>query len=355
MTWMNDALDLANNARPSPNPRVGCIITRNNATLGKGYHRAQGMPHAEVEAINDAKQKNNSLRGATMYVTLEPCCHVGMTPPCTEAILREGIQKVVIAISDPDPRVSGRGIRILRNNGIEVEIGEGKEKALHQNKDFFHFHKTGLPLVSLKIATTLDGRIADSLHRSRWITGIASREFAQRLRAEHDAILVGRNTVNTDNPRLTLRKRFYDLQKQPLRVILDSKLSVDPNAQVFADSNVIVITTKNAPTKKKRILEKKKIQLQEVSGDHISTKIVLTILAKRNIHSVLIEGGGQVMTSFLKQRQANKIYWFIAPKILGGPLLAIHDIGIQKLANAIKLRSPVYTPLGADMLVEGSL
>jgi len=346
---MKLALKLAEKGRTSPNPKVGCVITRFGFIVGKGYHQKAGMPHAEIEALKDA---GSWARGGTMYVTLEPCSHHGKTPPCANAIIRAGIKKVVIAMKDPNPLVNGEGIRRLKQAGIKVVAGVMENEAKKLNEMWVKYIATKSPFVTLKAAVSMDGKIATKTNDSKWITGIESRHFAHILRNRHDAVVVGINTVLKDNPQLTARIKDG---RNPLRIILDSKLKIPLESNVLNDGNVLIVTTKKHNAEAKILLDEKKYNILVMDSDKIILKDLMQELGKRNITSVLIEGGSEVFTSALEEGIVDKAIFFIAPKLIGGDdsVSVIGGKGIEKISQALRLENVKIARLGDDAVVEG--
>jgi len=334
--YMQLALKLAARGRgyASPNPMVGAVIVKNSRIIGQGYHQCCGENHAEVNAIQSATE---NVEGATLYVTLEPCCHHGKTPPCTDLIIRHKIGRVVIGVADVNPLVACQGINCLQSAGIEIKTGVLEAQCLDINEVFFHFMKTGLPFVTVKYAQTLDGRIATATGNSQWISSPASLKLAHQLRAEHDAILVGSGTVRHDNPTLTVR---HVKGRNPLRIIMDSTLDTPIGANVMhntAETPTWIVTTKNDADPRFAALQAAGAKLITVDPDeenHADLKKLLPILAKRNISSVLIEGGAQIITTALKNNLVNRLVAVIAPKIVGKGIEAIGDLDIRSLDDA---------------------
>ena len=350
--FMREALRLARHAegRTSPNPMVGAVIVLDGKIIAEGWHRRAGTPHAEIHALNMA---GNLSRGATLYVTLEPCSHFGRTPPCAQAIVDAGISRVVAAMSDPNPQVAGRGFEILRAAGIKVEVGLLEEEARKLNEIKWITRK--LPFVTLKFGCSLDGKIATSSGESQWITCAESRKFSHGLRDINDAILVGIGTVLADNPSLTTR--LVD-GKNPVRVIVDSNARTPLESKVVTDKSArtIVAVTANAPPDKISVLESAGVEIITAgSGERVDLKVLMRELAEREITSVLVEGGGTIHFAMLSAGLADKIFAFVAPKIIGGEnsLTAVEGAGFDKLSDAVTLKNFTACQLGADVLLSG--
>jgi len=342
--YMGLAIDLAKKARPSPNPRVGALLVKNGKIIGKGYHRKAGEPHAEINAINSAKRKLPDLSGSTLYITLEPCCHYGKTPPCTNRILAEKIGRVVIGAKDPNRLVAGRGISILRKNVAKITAGVLSVSATEINDGYNHFITTGWPLVVLKAAISLDGKISAENRDSKWISNRKSRRIVHEMRSKYDAILVGSGTVLKDNPRLTSRIRGGI---DPMRIIFDSKLSLPLNAKVLADRNAIIFTTAKCNKAKKLLLEKKGYEIQVAGNSQVDLKKALSFLGKRGITGILVEGGAKIYGSFINQKLADKVILFIAPNVRGGQNAPVFP--------SISLKNPTYTKIDDNVMIEGDL
>lgn len=318
--WMRHALALASRARgrTAPNPMVGAVIVRENHALAEGWHHAPGQAHAEVDALEKVGGK---APGATMYVNLEPCCHFGRTPPCTDAVLASGVRRVVVAMVDPDPRVSGRGISILREHGIEVEVGLLEDEARRLNAPYLCVSERKRPLVVLKAAATLDGRIASAGGESRWITGPEARAAGHRLRDELDAILVGAGTLIADDPALNTR---IEGGRDALPVVLDTRLRCPPDAAVLRAGRTPLLftaaeTLAQAP-ERAAALRADVVGVGMGADGRLDLVEVLTTLARRGVHSVLVEGGGQVHRAFLDADLVDRVELFLAPQVLaGGP------------------------------------
>jgi diaminohydroxyphosphoribosylaminopyrimidine deaminase/5-amino-6-(5-phosphoribosylamino)uracil reductase len=357
--YMRIALDLAEKARgyTSPNPLVGCVIVAPDGKIvGRGYHHKAGTPHAEVNAMADAGDK---VRGATAYVTLEPCSHYGRTGPCCEALIKAGIRKVVAATGDPNPRVSGRGFARLREAGVEVVTGILEKEARRQNEVFMHWMTTGRPFTVLKYAMTLDGKIATASGDSKWITSEASRRYAHRLRAWYDAILVGKGTVLADDPSLTCRLVEGN---NPVRVILDTHAELPTDRKVFTDGaakTILVVSEKVPQERWKKMSEIPQVTvlpLPEKDG-HIDLEALLDALGKESLTSLLVEGGSAVLGAFLDARLAQRVYAFIAPSLIGGKdnLTAIGGKGASTMDERITLQEPHVEEVGPDVMVTGLL
>ena len=351
--WMRLALSLAKRGegKASPNPMVGAVLVKDGKLIAKGYHRYFGGPHAEIEALKRAKDK---AKGATLYVTLEPCSHYGKTPPCTLAIIKAGVSKVIAATIDPNPLNSGRGIKILREKGIETEVGICEEKAKKLNESFFKFIREKIPFVTVKVGASLDGKIATFTGESKWITTEKSREVAHNLRNKFDAILVGINTVIKDDPKL-----LPPSQRKFLRVILDSRLRVPLSSKVLKDQKkapTLIFTTPKANLKKMRILKNEGIKINVVErGGKVPLKKVLSYLGEFGIMSLLVEGGGEVIGSFFEENLVDKIYLFISPRIIGGKnsLSWVGGKGIDSLDKSPKLKISSLKRIDEDIFVEG--
>ncbi|OGO30306.1 MAG: riboflavin biosynthesis protein RibD [Chloroflexi bacterium RBG_16_56_11] len=354
--FMGQALKLARRGlgKVSPNPMVGAVIVQGGRVIGKGYHRRFGGDHAEVEAIRSA---GGDTAGATMYVTLEPCVHYGKTPPCADAVIKSRIGRVVIGMLDPDKRVSGQGLQKLKNAGIETTVGVREAECRALNEAYIKHRSTGVPFVTVKWAQSLDGRIATAAGDSRWISSEESRKLAHKLRAQHDAILAGIGNVLKDDPELTTR---LVRGRNPLRVILDSRLRIPLAAKVLAGqekARTLVATTPAADREKLAALHGMGIEVLTVPADghgRVDLPALLRALGERDITSVLVEGGGEVITSFLRAGLADRLVVFIAPKILGSGTQAVGDLNITEVAKALKLTFTRVYRIGEDMVVEGS-
>jgi diaminohydroxyphosphoribosylaminopyrimidine deaminase/5-amino-6-(5-phosphoribosylamino)uracil reductase len=350
---MRRALKLAERGKTSPNPMVGAVVVKNGAIIGEGYHPKAGEPHAEVFAL---RQAGDDAKGATMYVTLEPCCHHGRTPPCTDALIRAGIAEVHVAMVDPDPKVASKGISLLKNAGIAVHYPLLEEDARRLNEAYIKHRTTGLPLVILKSAMSLDGRIATRTGDSKWITNERSRAYAHKIRSKVDAILVGGNTARADDPSLTARlgrKIFY-----PPRVVVTTSGNLPDSLKlVCGQGDCIVAAPSTADSDSLRKLENAGARILTLSqvGGRPSIRDLLLQLGKLGYLSVLIEGGGEVAACALEERVVDKVLYFYAPKIIGGKdaVSSVGGIGAETIDSAIKLDRIRVRRFGDDIAVEG--
>jgi diaminohydroxyphosphoribosylaminopyrimidine deaminase/5-amino-6-(5-phosphoribosylamino)uracil reductase len=349
--YMRRALELAAQGRgfTSPNPMVGCVIVRDGCILGEGYHKRYGGPHAEVEAVQAA---GGDIRGATVYVTLEPCTHYGKTPPCADLLIKQQPQRVVVAMSDPNPVVCGRGIARLREAGIRVDVGLMEKEARRLNEAFITFITTGRPFVIAKCAMTLDGKIATRTGHSQWVTGEEAREKVHQLRSTVDAILVGSRTVMIDNPRLTARPK-HGPAHDPVRIVLDAAAYLDTDRAVFHVKSKA--PTWVATTKPREYPCAQEVLVLPQAEEGVDMRALMQRLGERNITSVLIEGGGSTLASAFEADIVDKVCFFIAPKIVGGrdAVTAVEGEGRATMDEAIKLHDVHVTPVGEDFLFEG--
>lgn len=357
-TYMLKALELAGLAqgRTNPNPMVGAVIVKDGAVVGEGYHHKAGTPHAEVHAL---KQAGKDAAGADLYVTLEPCSHFGRTPPCADAVIEAGISRVVIATVDPNPKVAGRGIEKLTAAGIKVEIGLLEKEARKLNEVYFKYIKTGLPLVAMKTAMTLDGKIATQSGDSKWITTETSRKYVHELRNIYDGIMIGIGTVLKDDPRLNTRLDQEDT-RNPIRIIIDGhlKLPLESNICKTADQQkTLVFCEESADITKRFELQSRGIDVYSLKCDpeQIPLPVVLSKLGELQICSLLVESGGEINASLLAEGLVDKVYWFIAPKILGGRTAPspVGGQGVVKMNEALDLTSLALQRLGDDILITG--
>jgi diaminohydroxyphosphoribosylaminopyrimidine deaminase/5-amino-6-(5-phosphoribosylamino)uracil reductase len=350
--YMKRALQLARRGRGkvSPNPMVGAVIVRADRIIAEGWHRIFGADHAEIDAL---KRASVSVRGATIYVTLEPCCHWGKTPPCVDTLIKQGIKRVVIGTLDPNPLVDGKGAQILRDHGIKVTVGILESAARRLNEIYFHYIQTGLPFITIKYAQSLDGRIATLQGNSRWLSSERARKFAHRLRAQHDAVMVGIGTVLADDPQLTVR---LIKGKNPLRICLDSNLRIPLNAQVLQDEGETLIVTTDVHAEDKiekiRKVGKEVLVVQSQMNELVDLKALMKILVDRGIASILVEGGSELITSLLKEDLVKRMVVITAPLILGKGVEAIGDLGISDLGKAIKPSSCELKRMDEDVVFD---
>jgi len=353
---MYRALELAAKAagRTNPNPMVGAVIEKDGKIVGEGYHKKAGMSHAEVNAIEAA---GDDARGATIYVTLEPCSHYGKTPPCVQAILKAGIKRVVAAVLDPNPRVAGNGMKILQDAGIDTKVGVLEDEARQLNEVFFKYITTKLPFVTLKVAMTLDGKIATYSRDSRWITGDKSREYVHHLRNTYDAIMVGIGTVLADDPQLNTRLDV-DNKKDPIRIVIDGKLDIPLNSKIVATSReqkTIVFSSTIEDKEKADTLKKYGVEIVEIRGDPSKLPIdkILAILGEREICSLLVEGGAEINSYLIENKLIDKVHWFIAPKIIGGRNAAspVAGLGKEYMKDALYLNDVKIDTIDQDILI----
>ena len=383
--FMRLARRLARRGATSPNPMVGAVLVKGGKIIGRGWHRRAGEPHAEIEALRDAQKRGHSAKGATLYVTLEPCSTHGRTPPCTDALTAAGIKRVVVGAIDPNPKHSGKAFKILRRAGIEVDWwGERPREPLSSlaktgsrgrsphrkiadecvklNEVFNHWIVRRTPFVTVKAAMTLDGKIATASGASKWITGEKARAHGMKLRQRSDAILVGINTILADDPSLTFRKRKAESGKRkqkPLRrIILDTLARTPVDAKVVSDefaALTAVVVGKSAPKKRRAALAQKVkvIVAPSLANSSLDLRWLLKKLGAENVTSLLVEGGGEVNASFLLGGFAQRVAFFYAPKILGGrnARKGVAGDGVKKLREVIQLRDVEWRNLGEDLLL----
>jgi len=341
--------------RTSPNPPVGAVIVRGGRIVGEGWHRRAGGPHAEVAALRRA---GAAARGATLYVTLEPCSHFGRTPPCADAVIAAGVGRVVVAVGDPNPRVRGRGLRALRAAGIRVDVGVLANEAGAVSAWFRHFVVRRRPYVLLKLAASLDGRIATASGESRWVSGAAARRWVHALRNRVDAVMVGAGTVLADDPALTCRIRGG---RNPRRIVVDGRLRVSPRAAVFrrgSASPTVVVTTTAASPRRRRALQRAGAEVVALPGrrGRVRMDAVLKALAARGVVSVLVEGGADLAATLLRERAVDRALVVSAPLLLGADGRAmLAGLGVARLASALRLAQVTVTRLGPDVLWDGAV
>lgn len=354
--FMQRAIQLAAKGlgRTSPNPVVGAVLVKDKRVVGEGFHQRAGGPHAEFIALEQAGEQ---ARGATMYVSLEPCCHHGLTPPCVPEIVRAGVASVVVGLIDPDPRVSGQGLQELRAAGLSVEMSDedSQEQCAEVNRAFICRLKRGRPYVTLKFASSLDGKIASRTGRSKYISGEQARRWVHRERDSHDAIMVGINTIRMDDPELTAREPGG---RTPTKIVVDSGGRLSPTARLWeqTDNGVIVLTT---PRGQKQLAARDGMELIVTEGEDgtVDLQLALRKLAERGINSILLEGGSKLNGSMLDRGLIDRVAGFIAPILVGGEgaVSPIAGFGVDCVADALKLRDVGWSTLGSDLLIEGYL
>jgi diaminohydroxyphosphoribosylaminopyrimidine deaminase/5-amino-6-(5-phosphoribosylamino)uracil reductase len=358
--YMRKALELAalGAGTTRPNPMVGAVVVREGRIVGSGYHHQAGGPHAEVLALDEA---GDLAAGATLYVTLEPCNHFGRTPPCTEKIVAAGIRRVVVAMADPNPHVAGQGAARLRTAGLTVEIGLCAEAADRLNEAWLKFIRTGTPFVVLKCAATLDGRIATATGDSRWVTGPVARARVHRLRSEMDAIMIGVGTVIIDDPSLTARLPDGS-GRDPVRIVLDTRLRMPASARMLkldSPAETLIVCAEDAEPDRRRRLEDAGAQLLTcpLRCDRIDLEALMGLLGKRQVTSVLIEGGAKVASAALAAHVVDKVMFFYAPKLLAGDdgVPICRGKGVQTMAEALAVHHLEVERMGPDVLLHGYL
>ncbi|MCF2661920.1 bifunctional diaminohydroxyphosphoribosylaminopyrimidine deaminase/5-amino-6-(5-phosphoribosylamino)uracil reductase RibD [Pseudoflavonifractor phocaeensis] len=355
--YMRRALELAERGRgwTSPNPMVGAVLVREGRIIGQGWHVRCGELHAERHALKNCTE---SPKGATMYVTLEPCCHQGRQPPCTDAILEAGIARVVVGSGDPNPLVAGKGLDILRSHGVEVETGVLEEECRALNRVFFHYIQTKRPYVTMKYAMTLDGKIATRTGASQWITGEEARGQVHRDRHFHTGIMVGIGTVLADDPLLTCR---MEGGKDPVRIICDTRLRTPLDSRIVrtAEEVLTVIATCCADPARRAPYEAagcRGLVLPE-RGGHVDLTALMERLGQMGIDSVLLEGGGTLNWVALESGIVQRVQAYIAPKLFGGGTAKspVEGLGVETPAQAVRLKNTTVTPVGEDFLLEGDV
>ena len=355
--WMRRALHLAEKGRgrTSPNPMVGAVLVKKGKIVGEGYHARAGEPHAEIVAIKNAGER---AKGATLYLNLEPCTHYGKTPPCVPAVIEAGVKKVTVGTEDPNPLVKGRGVAHLRKAGIDVKLGILEKECHRLNEAFFKYIVKHEPFIILKMAATLDGKLATRNGESQWITGESSRLFVHRLRDQVDGVVVGIGTVLKDDPLLTARIRGG---RDPYRIVFDSRLRIPENAKVvdLSPSKTIVATTEMADQDKIERLQKKgvRVLISDSKSGKVDLYSSLLKLGELGLMSLLLEGGSRINGSFLDQRLIDKIFLFLSPKLIGDPLAPgiFSGAGTASLKEAISVKDLKVRKIGEDILLEGYL
>ncbi|MFA5089818.1 MAG: bifunctional diaminohydroxyphosphoribosylaminopyrimidine deaminase/5-amino-6-(5-phosphoribosylamino)uracil reductase RibD [Candidatus Omnitrophota bacterium] len=353
--FMNLAVNLALKGRgsTSPNPMVGALVVKNGGIVGRGYHRRPGLEHAEVAALDSAGEKS---RGAILYVTLEPCAHFGRTPPCVDRIIKSGIKEVIVGMVDPNPLNNGRGIQMLRSQKIRVEVGILEEKIRRMNDFFIKYITRRLPFVTVKVGQSLDGKIATRTGDSQWITSDKARAYAHRMRKDYDAVMVGVNTIIRDNPRLD----SWFSKRHPVKIVVDSQLSIPDEAKVFSGSSGLIIATlavssgQETENRVKLSHKAKILQVKEKFGQ-INLKDMLKKIARLEIANILVEGGGTLIGTLFDEGLVDKVLFFISPKIIGGKtaISSVMGEGIKNIDRAVKLRDVKIKRIADDFLVEG--
>jgi diaminohydroxyphosphoribosylaminopyrimidine deaminase/5-amino-6-(5-phosphoribosylamino)uracil reductase len=355
--YMNLAMKLAKKAlgKTSPNPLVGAVVVKNGRVVGSGFHEKAGKLHAEIIALNQAGAES---KGAVLYVTLEPCTHFGKTPPCVDKIIQSGVKEVIVGMIDPNPVNNGKGIEILKRCGINVKTGFLEEELAGLNKFFIKYITTKMPFVTVKIAQSLDGKIATKNGDSKWITSEKSRGYSHRIRRYYDAIMVGVNTILRDNPRLDA----WFSKTQPVKVVVDSQLSTPEEANIFANSSrVVIVTLPTGPgqeTANRNILAGR-AKILEVKGKsgQVDLKDMLRKLGQMGIINIFVEGGGTLIGSLFDEGLVDRVLFFISPQIIGGKdaLSSVMGKGISRLEQAVKLKNMRVRRFGEDILVEGDV
>ncbi len=345
--FMKKAITLAEKARgyTYPNPLVGAVLVKEGSIIGEGYHSKYGNPHAEYVAIIAAK---SNTKNSTMYVTVEPCVHFGKTPPCVDKIIKAGIKRVVIGMKDPNPRVNGKGIERLRKAGIKVKTGVLEKEILKQNEAYVKFIQKSIPFVVVKIAMSIDGKIALSSGESRWITQEKARVFAHKLRSESQAVLVGINTVLKDDPLLDAR---LVKGRDPIKVVLDAFLQIPENARLLNKGKTLIFTKEDTKISKK-LRNAEIIKVKALNG-FLSLSEILKELGRKKVVQLLVEGGGTVISSFLKERLVDKIIFIINPSIIGNGIDFAKDLKIKDLNKRIRLQNVEMRRINEDIIVEG--
>ena len=354
---MEMAYGLAEGARgrTSPNPCVGAVVTSRGAIVGWGRHEAAGAPHAEIVALDRAGRR---ARGGTIYLTLEPCVHTGRTPPCIDRLLGAGLARAVVSAVDPNPIVDGRGLAALRKAGFALTAGLLEERNRRLNEAYVKYIARRVPFVTLKAAVSLDGRIAAAGGDSRWVSSADARDYAHLLRGEHDAVLVGSGTVRADDPLLTVRHPSWK-GKRVLRVVLDPGLRTPDSARLLSEPGALFFADAKAPAARARALEAKGAEVVRVAGGPAALDLpsVLEELGRREVASVLVEGGSRIHTAFVEGRLADKLVLFLAPKLVGGRRAVpfLEGAGAENMASALSLKGVRSFPVGDDRMIEGYL
>lgn len=355
--YMETAISLAERGlgQTWPNPSVGCVIVKDGVVMGRGWTQPGGRPHAENEALRRA---GDGATGSTAYVTLEPCAHQGATPPCAQSLIDSGVRRVVIGIEDPDPRVNGKGIKMLKKAGVEVDVGVRKSDVELATKGFLMRNLEGRPQISLKLATTLDGRIACASGDSKWVTGEAARRSGHLLRANHDAILVGAITATHDNPTLTCRLPGM-LDRSPIRIIVDGRMRLPPSNKLVVDANkfptwLFTLPASHSDSNRRNAYIKAGVEVIEIRQDkngNPDLQMIVSVLGDRGLTRLLIEGGGVIAAAFLKLGLIDEIFWYRASKIIGGDgRPAIAGMGIEEMQETRRMSRIFLDSVGDDVV-----
>ena len=354
--FMQAALELAAKGRGmvEPNPMVGAVVVKDGKVVGQGLHQRFGGPHAEVNALDEAGSLSG---GATLYVSLEPCAHQGKTPPCTERVVKAGVDRVVLAVMDPNPETSGRGVEGLKKAGIKVVVGVLEDAARKLNAPFFKLMTVGMPYVIAKWAMTLDGKSATRTGDSRWVSSQESREYVHKVRSQVDAVMIGMGTMLRDDPLLTCR--HPDGGRNPKRLVVDARARLPLDSQLvrtISEAELVVVTTNHAPEERRERLNKAGCRLIVVDGTEskVNLRELMKVLGAEHVTNVFVDGGGTLTASLLEEGLVDKVMAFIAPKIVGGAgaLLPVAGVGVEKMANALVLEDVCTTMCGEDILVE---
>ncbi|MCM8780770.1 MAG: bifunctional diaminohydroxyphosphoribosylaminopyrimidine deaminase/5-amino-6-(5-phosphoribosylamino)uracil reductase RibD [Candidatus Omnitrophica bacterium] len=352
--YMEIALNLALKAKgkTSPNPLVGAVVVKDNRIVGMGFHERAGFPHAEIVALDEAGRLS---KGATLYVTLEPCTHFGKTPPCVDRIIESGIREVIVGMIDPNPLNNGKGIEILKQHRIKVKVGFLEDRLRKINEVFIKYITQKIPFVTVKVAQSLDGKIATHTGDSQWITSDKARAYAHRIRADYDAVMVGINTVLRDNPKL----EAWFSKRQPIKIVVDSQLSTPQDANIFSGGSVIIVTLQQKPgqeTENRKIISQKARILEAKEKDgQVNLRDALKRLARLQIANLLVEGGGTLVGSLFDEDLVDKVLFFVSPKIIGGrdALTSVMGRGVSRIDRAIRLKEISIKKIGEDFLIRG--
>lgn len=356
--FMHMSYELAHKAKgwASPNPNVGAVLVKNNTIIGQGYHKMPGKSHAEIIALQEAGAK---AKNSTMYVTLEPCVHWGRTPPCVDTLIQAGLKRAVISSYDPNPLVYKKGIKQLKTAGIDVSVGLLEEKNFQLNESYIKFITQNIPFVTAKAAVSLDGKIATRTGSSKWISSSKTREYMHLLRGEHDALLIGIQTLLTDDPVLTVRHPHWK-GKQMVRIVIDTRLRFPLKAKILetlSSGEILILTGRNINGKKEDTLKKMGVQIIKIPGASQKINMIkaLQILGQKGISSVFVEGGGKILTSLIEKRLIDKMFVTISPKLIGGtkaPSL-FQGKGVEKVGDALCLKKTRNFIIDEDIIMEG--